>query len=289
MKRRRFGAWFSLAVVGVMAAPLRVRVVRRRIVIADLPDALDGLRLAHITDTHFGPLTPAGLIRGALDAAIALEPDLFILTGDYVSADARRLAPALAQIASLVRASSPDRPPIAVLGNHDWDTDGPACAAGLRDLGVRVIDNDRVFLDGPPRALVERPTPECLCIAGVGDLWKDRVDLRAALDGVAETIPRLLLSHHPDAAEHPAVIGSDDEPPSRVDLMISGHLHGGQVRLPIIGAPIVPSAFGRKYLAGVVPGPRCVVAVSRGVGMSVLPVRLGAPPEIVELTLVQPA
>jgi predicted MPP superfamily phosphohydrolase len=90
-------------------------------------------------------------------------------------------------------------------------------------------------------------------------------------------MPRLLLSHNPDAAEDPRFLRARH----RVDLMLSGHTHGGQVRLPVVGAPVIPSKYGQKYAAGLVQGPRCPVYVSRGLGLSGLPVRFGVPPEIV--------
>jgi predicted MPP superfamily phosphohydrolase len=91
-----------------------------------------------------------------------------------------------------------------------------------------------------------------------------------------------LLSHNPDVAEDPILLASR----LRVDLMISGHTHGGQVRLPLLGTPIVPSRFGSRYAGGFVKGPAFPVIISRGIGMSLLPVRWNVAPEIVEIELV---
>jgi hypothetical protein len=91
-------------------------------------------------------------------------------------------------------------------------------------------------------------------------------------------MPRLLLAHNPDTAEQV-------KPTQRVDLMLSGHTHGGQVYLPGLGTPVVPSSYGQKYAGGLCAGPTCPVIVSRGVGMALLPMRLGVPPEIGYLIL----
>ena len=147
-----------------------------------------------------------------------------------------------------------------------------------RRAGIRLLDRDHVFLG--PEGLREEPGEDALCLAGFGDLWEDEHDPADALVGVPGATPRLVLSHNPDYAERiPADL--------RVDLLLAGHTHGGQVRVPGRGTPVVPSAFGQKYAGGLCQGPRCPVQVSRGVGMAYLPVRIGVPPEIVELTLVR--
>ena len=132
----------------------------------------------------------------------------------------------------------------------------------------------------PERRLV--PAADAgLAVAGVGDLWEDRQDYQRALGGLPGSMPRLLLSHNPDLAEQAEFIRSG----LRVDLMLSGHTHGGQVRLPGLGAPISSSRFGQKYSQGLVEGPVCRVFVCRGIGVSAFPLRLGVPPEIAVLEL----
>jgi predicted MPP superfamily phosphohydrolase len=162
----------------------------------------------------------------------------------------------------------------------------------LRAIGVRMLDNGRVFLDGATRRFREEGAPgESLCIAGLGDLMTDFISVHLALGGVPADVPRIVLAHNPDTAEHPQCVGESCvgglplTAAPRVDLMISGHTHGGQVRIPFLGTPFIPSRYGQKYAGGLVKGPAFPVLVSRGIGMSLLPVRLGVPPEIVELTL----
>ena len=148
-----------------------------------------------------------------------------------------------------------------------------------------MIDNSRLFIDPVAWRLVERePDGLSLCVAGVDDLIEGTVRPDLALRGVGHETPRILLAHNPDTAEIPGIAGKYS-PAERVDLMICGHTHGGQVRFPIIGAPVTLSEYGQKYVHGLVQGPGCPVIISAGVGMSVFPVRFGVPPEIVEITL----
>ena len=122
-----------------------------------------------------------------------------------------------------------------------------------------------------------------LCLAGLGDLRQHFIDPDAALRDVDPDIPRLVLSHNPDSAEEAAVTRKSAP---RIDLMICGHTHGGQVRIPGVGtAASLLSRYGDKYAAGLVRGPACPVLISRGVGISLVPFRFLVPPEVVEITL----
>jgi len=116
-----------------------------------------------------------------------------------------------------------------------------------------------------------------LAIAGVGDLWADRQDLAAALAGVPEGAARVLLCHNPDYADHMP-------PRPRVDLMLAGHTHGGQVKIPFAGRWRLP-IVNKLYAAGIVPGPHCPVYVSVGIGMVSLPLRFNCRPELPIVTL----
>lgn len=269
-----------------LVEPWDLRVTRYEIPISDLPPALIGLKLVQLSDTHLGPRIPASFIRDAVAQTLALAPDIVLLTGDYVHNGPRWVEPAARLFEPLV---APGRVVVGVLGNHDWWAGGQRVTDALSRIGVRMVDNARCFYDPRSRSIVGNSDPlsgECLCISGVGDLREDRVDFRAALAGVPESMPRLMLAHRPDTAELPELHVAR---PPRIDLMLCGHTHGGQVRLPVIGTPMVPSRYGSKYAAGLVRGPACRVLVSRGVGMSIVPVRFGVPPEIVELTLTRAA
>jgi predicted MPP superfamily phosphohydrolase len=115
----------------------------------------------------------------------------------------------------------------------------------------------------------------------VGDLREDPEgpNYRKALGGLPPGMPRVLLSHNPDVAEEPGLSPSDLQP----NLIVSGHTHGGQIRLPFAGTPIVHSRYGQKYREGLVEGPVCPVFTCRGIGVVGVPIRFGVPPELAVL------
>lgn len=265
-----------------LAEPFDLRVRRYRVPIRGLGAAWHGLRVVQLTDTHLGPRVPAWHIRAAVERAIALRPGLVVLTGDYVHQGGARIGEAGELLAPLASAGLPVA---GVLGNHDHYSGNPrAVRRAMERAGVRMLDNTRTFLH-PGGRLSPEPGREsgAICLAGVGDLETDRVDLARALGGVSPETPRLLLSHNPDVAEHRNLTAPGS---ARVDLMLSGHTHGGHIALPLLGRPGVRSRYGQKYAHGLVPGPACPVVISAGVGMSILPVRFGVPPEVVLVELV---
>lgn len=280
-----------------LAEPWNLRVARYAVPIRDLPDALRGLRIVFVADTHHGPRVPADFVRRAFRTALDLKPDVLALGGDYVHNGLYQVAPAAALISEFTK--SAPCPVVGVLGNHDWYASGPAMSRELTAAGVRMLDNRFVYLDAATRTLRDEPSPPagsgaagdrgrvaCLCFAGLGDFYEDNTDPHAALMPVPRSIPRIVLAHNPDSSEHGNTLApAADGRPHRIDLMLSGHTHGGQVRLPFIGPPIVPSRHGLKYAHGLNQSPLCPVITSAGVGLSLVPVRLGVPPEIVEVTL----
>lgn len=261
--------------------PRSLRISSYRVPIRGLPAPLDGLRLVQISDTHYGPRVASDFIAEVVQRAIDLKPDVFLLTGDYVY-DGNGYIQHAAKLFRPLVSGPGSRPTLATLGNHDWYAGGELCARELASIGIRMIDNARVFLDADSRAIVERGRPgHSLCIAGLGDLIEDHIDPHAALGGVHPDIPRLVLAHNPDTAEESRVTRGP-----RIDLMLSGHTHGGQCRLPLLGTPITLSRYGQKYNGGIARAPSCPVLVSRGIGTSILPIRFNVPPELVELTLI---
>lgn len=288
--RRAFLAKGGLGVAGVslsagsayatIAEPWDLHVDRVTVPIRDLPDGLVGMRVVQISDTHMGPRIPRSFIASAVERAIGLKPDLIALTGDYACISEAYIDDAVSVLGPLV--GSARLGVVGVLGNHDHWLDGPRISRMMSDLGIRMIDNGRVFVstDGMFNDFV----PGSICVAGLGDLIGDTVRPDRAFRAVPDQTPRLTLAHHPDTAELPEFAPGVAP---RVDLMLCGHTHGGQVKLPFLGTPAVPSDFGDKYAAGMVQGPSCRVFVSKGVGMSVLPVRFRVPPEINLITLVR--
>lgn len=235
----------------------------------DLPPALRGLRIVLVSDLHRGPVISRDYLDHVIDRVNGLSPDLVLLPGDFVSKSATYFAD-VTRILSRLR---PRIASLATLGNHDnWEGTEEAKSAIIR-AGVKLLHNSSLHLS-PARQLSESQSSG-LCLAGVDDLGTGKPDLATALAGVTPNVPTLLLSHNPDFAE------IDPPPGVRVDLQLSGHTHGGQVVLPGVGALACPSGYGLKYLYGHVQGPHWPVFITRGVGTSIVPIRVGAPPEIV--------
>lgn len=291
--RRQFLATAPLALAGLgltgslvrgtMVDPWSLQTMKYEVPIRDLPEGLSGLRIVQISDTHLGPRIPSAFIEETVDLAISLRPDVVMLTGDYIHAGVQHIDLAAEIFKPLLRLNIPV---LGILGNHDWYGDGNRVYRTLARIGITMLDNDRRFLCARSRQLLRMPPESGLTIAGIGDLVEDVVDLEAAFSSVPRVFPCLLMSHNPDAAELPAFRPLRGEAP-RVDIMISGHTHGGQVHIPFVGTPAIPSRYGQKYAGGLVQGPAFPVLISRGVGMSILPVRFGVPPEISEITLVR--
>ena len=276
-KRAVFAGAAVAGAYPLLGEPHRLVVTRRTFPLRSLPGELDGLRILQLTDIHHGPWTTLGRVRRIVELANSLDADLIALTGDYIQRHKDYAPPVAAALAGL-RAKIGV---VGVLGNHDWWLDGPLCRRELIGAGVRMIDNDRVFIT-PRRTLAARDEPGGLCVAGVGDLITHVQDYHRALGGVPGGVPRLLLSHNPDVAEEPGLRYSG----ARVDLMLSGHTHGGQVTIPGVGPVLTMSRYGRKYARGLVAGPVCPVYVSRGLGMAMLPLRFGSTPEVAVIELV---
>jgi predicted MPP superfamily phosphohydrolase len=241
-----------------------LQVNRPVIRIPRLPAAWEGVSVAHITDVHLDSRFGPRLLRKVVDVINSAAPDIVVMTGDY-GIRSRLLARGKLKSLSQIRAPQSK---FAVLGNHDYETDPAAVCALLRAAGFEVLMNShRMLLRGESR----------LCVAGVPDPWEDKPSVADALAGAAEEPPRILLCHNPDYAE--------EMPRSpRVDLMLSGHTHGGQVNLPFFGPPFLPIRH-RKYASGLVQGPCCPVYASRGLGTVGPPVRFNCRPELPLLTL----
>jgi len=252
------------ALDALLIEPRWVKLTWPVIDIPRLGRAWDGVRIAHLTDLHVGRLISLDYVRKVVDVTNDAQPDVVVLTGDYVS---RRdaIVPALGTALGDLRAPEGV---FAVPGNHDYWTDAPAVVSTISAVGIELLTNRH-------RVLVR--DGQGLCIAGVDDLWEGAPDLAAALAGVDEAQPRVLLCHNPDYAEqmpaHP-----------RVDLMLCGHTHGGQVKIPFGGRPRLPIQHV-KYAAGLVQGPRCKVYTSVGLGMVGIPVRFNCRPELAIITL----
>jgi hypothetical protein len=278
MNRRRFlkkATKLGLASAGVYALgrgvycafweSYHLGITRWEVPLPRLPADLDGLRIAFLSDIHLSPALPGDYLHRTMARLGELAAEAIVFTGDLLSEPAERLPEYL----GLFRNVEAPRGKCAVLGNHDfwYDRSGPATAF-LRQTGWRVLRNQSAALPGSKGRI---------WIAGVDDPVTEHEDLDAALAGVPDEAVCILLSHTPDLIE-PAVAAG-------VDLMLAGHTHGGQVVLPFIGPPVVPSKYGAKYAWGLFDCRGTRMAVTRGVGLIAPRIRFRCRPEIVLLTL----
>lgn len=250
--------------------PRWLQVEEIEVPITGLPSRLDGLRIVQLSDLHLSSVVPLEHIQRSVAIAQDLAGDLIAVTGDYVSNkgdDVRACAGALSGL----------RAPLgvyAILGNRDYAAGAAHVADELTTAGLSVLRNQgqAIALDGAGHA--------DFWLAGLDDVRYRQDDLAAALGEAPGGLPVILLVHEPDYAlrivDHAADLG--------IVLQLSGHTHGGQVRLPFFGAPVLPY-LGRQFPQGLQKAGQMWVYTNRGVGMVSPPIRFNCPPEITALTL----
>lgn len=267
--------WLKWTLVGtllllayaVAIEPFRLVVSRYDVQANQWPKERAPLNIVLLSDIHAArPWMTPHRIASIVAKVNALNPDVILLAGDFVGTHPLmvkvRPETVLAELEKL-------RAPCgvyAVPGNHDIDPRAPGWLEALRRSAIPLLENQHRIVDchGAPMA-----------IAGLADQWRQTPDIMTALAGT-ETSPTLLMMHSPDLFP---------EVPDHVALAVAGHTHGGQVALPFIGPLLTASAFGKRYARGVITEAGRTLVVSSGLGMSILPIRLGVPPEITVITL----
>lgn len=251
---------------GTQLEPHRLQIERRKILLPGLPHPFSGLTVCHISDLHFGPYVGIREGRAVADVLMDLKPDIVVITGDHVSRLTEREIELVEDVYSAITA------PLgayAVLGNHDHWVDPPGLETLILRAGLTLLRNANVAIE---------LAGERLYVAGVDDVWEKQDNLPLALNGVPRGGCAILLAHEPDFADEAAVDG-------RVALQLSGHSHGGQIRLPGMGALRLPN-LGRKYPEGLFRIGEMQLYVNRGIGVVTPPVRVNCPPEVTVLELV---
>ena len=278
MKRRGLRAGFlvlapllCLAVWAFWIEPASLRNETYRLGLERWPEHCSPLRVAVLADLHVGsPFNGIGKLERVVSTAQAAKPDLILLGGDFVIrsvlggtfVEPEAIAPSLARLSAPLGV-------YAVLGNHDWDFDAPRVRAALESHRIPVLED---------RAVVVSRGRCSFWLAGIGDYWWGRHDVRAALEPVPADAPVLAFTHNPDV--FPDI-------PSRVVLTIAAHTHGGQVALPFVGRPVIPSRYGQRYAIGHIVENGHDLFVTSGVGTSIIPVRFRVPPEVSVLDIVR--
>jgi hypothetical protein len=253
------GAFTGSAVYGCAWARHRIEVTRTELGVSGLPEALDGLSIALLTDFHCSATVRSGDIARAVQLANDAHPDLVILGGDYVTLADRDYIDEAGDLVGAVRGR---HGAYAVLGNHDGDRD---MTTALERRSIDVLRDDRTSL---------RVNGERLDLVGIRYWTRRTAEIGRLLDARAPAT--ILLAHDPRRFTEAAALG--------VPLVLSGHTHGGQVVVPGLGAP---AARRFPVLAGAARRGQTTLFVSRGIGTVYLPVRLNCPPEVNLLTLRQ--
>lgn len=235
--------------------------------LAATPTLHDEFKIVQLSDLHYLPFTTLEMVEAAVTAANELQPDLIVLTGDFVTHEADTIFGMTKALSTL----NARHGVFAVLGNHDTRAGARIVRQGLGEAGIAVLHNRGVTL---------ATASGRLNLAGVDDCLWGHPDLGQALDGLDPAAPTVLLAHEPDVIDKFSRDG-------RVTLQLSGHTHGGQVHLPLLGTPVLPR-LGEKYVKGLFRVNDSRLYVNRGVGMVSLPIRFNCPAEITQLTL-QPA
>ncbi len=238
-----------------------IRLTTYNVSVAGLPRQLDGLRILHLSDLH-GNESGRGLER--LEAVVSrLDFDIAVMTGDFVDAVKQVKQPAL-DVVPLLKG----KPTFYVFGNHDMR---PGCdvTREFTSLGVQVLRD---------RAVAVPVRGGCLWIAGVDCAYSTAKNLGSALGGIPAGQTTVLLAHAPGIFEQTAAAG--------VDLVFTGHTHGGQVRLPFLGALWAPGqGFTPEHSWGLFRSGRTTMIVNAGLGQSIVPFRFNCRPEVVLVTL----
>ncbi len=265
----------ALGVDGALVEPLHPVLTRLEIPLQRLPEAFNGFTIAQLSDFHYDDFSSIHAIRAAIQMVNQAQPDLVALTGDFITVPlfrghfhrgehALEQAEPCAQELSGLRSRLGS---LAVLGNHDAKADPERISRVLQSHGIPVLRN---------RAIPLEKDGARIWVAGVDDVMEGYDDVDAALQGVPANEAVVLLVHEPDVANRVARYP--------VDLQLSGHSHGGQVWLPLIGAPWLPP-LARRYPRGMHKIRGLTLYTNIGLGTIRLPVRVNCPPEVTLVTL----
>ena len=245
-----------------LTEPYMLSIEHERIHLNRLPKAFDGFRVVQLSDIHHGPYSSRDQIERAVDTANRLQPDIIALTGDYISKERHYAAPCVEMLGRLKAKYGV----YAVLGNHDHWTDAALITDLFRAEGITVLINEGMHFE---------KNGASIWLAGVDDTMVGLEDLSLALAGARDDEMKLLLAHNPIILRRAAR--------ASVDLVLSGHTHGGQVA--IRGERSTVRGARKRLLKGHGRLSNTQIYVNRGLGTVVLPIRYGCPPEISLLEL----
>lgn len=235
-----------------------IEVTRHEIFIDDLPATADGYRIAFLTDTHVASFMRRGFYREIVAQVQHFDPDVVLLGGDFITW--RRHIPLLAEV--LLTDLRARDGVFAVLGNHDYWAGAEEVMAAMSARGVRFLINESAVLP--------------LSLVGIDEIYRGNPDVDRAFANVNPSAPCIAISHHPDVID---LLGG-----RRIDLLLCGHTHGGQIRFPFFGAVVVPSRHEGQYASGFHRVGNVLMYVSRGIG-AIPPLRILCRPEVATFVL----
>lgn len=236
-----------------------------RINIKNLPKEFAGLTILQLTDIHYGLLDPRVLVEHIIDLANSIEKDIIVCTGDYVRK--KNITQEIDTVWPMMQKLKAPMGVYAVLGNHDHWVNSKHSLYWLEKSGLSIRHKTISFERNGKR----------IWLGGAGDLWEDELKIDETFSGIDENDFKIVLAHNPDTADRREI-------KTKIDLYISGHTHGGQINLPLIGPPYLP-VKNRKFASGFVKTKKTSVFVCRGIGWAILPVRFNCPAEIAVLHL----
>jgi uncharacterized protein len=283
LSRRSFltGALIGAGSLALYAGEIErhwIEIVRKDIYLGGLADGLEGITVAQLSDIHLDEFTEPFLLREAIDRINQLRPDVVLLTGDFVSAELlpRKVTTEAAwQCGSLLsRLQCPHR--YAIYGNHDIFAGREQVKEALHSNGITILQNANLP--------IERNGGR-LWLAGIDDPVYGRPNLEETIPAPIRNLPKepvVLMCHAPDFFDYLRT----HEAGQAASLVLSGHTHGGQIRLPVIGPLHLPPG-GRKYVEGLFQAGSMQLYVNRGIGSVSLPFRFNCRPEITLFTLRQ--
>jgi predicted MPP superfamily phosphohydrolase len=258
-----------LAFWGFLIEPNRLVTRQQAIHLQNWPPALNGLRVAVISDIHADDwFVDNRKLRSIVERTNQLQPELIVILGDYMVGGGwvtHKVEPEV--FAGVLKDLRAPLGVYSVLGNHDWWYNGAKVRLALEQNGIKVLEDEVVQINARGTSL---------SLIGLSDLWTRRPKVEETTSTVPEGQPIIALTHNPDI--FPRL-------PQRVQLLLAGHTHGGQVRFPLIGGVAHVSRFGERYTRGHLFENNHDLFVTTGIGTSIIPVRFGVPPEIVLLTL----
>ncbi len=261
----------ALAADSVLLEPNHPRIVRKDFFLPRWPERLNGLTIALLSDFHYDPWFSIHPLRAAIDMVNSLRPDLIALAGDFVSVpligSRRKAALASEPCAHLLRQMTAPLGLWAIMGNHDVDTDRKHITRALQAENIQVLVNQS--------QAIERDGAR-FWLAGVNDALAKTADLSKTLHGIPIDEPVILLAHEPDFA--------DEASRFPVDLQLSGHSHGGQIRFPLL-PPLYLPQLAKKYILGTYQVGPLPLYTTAGLGTIGIPARLNCPPEVTLLTM----